>query len=190
MGVITQRPDSERRRRAAAALQRLRPALADEAERALGRAEAVGFLARLDLWFLDVHGPLEALYGDDDGPTRTCSSTGWSGSRCAPPRTGRRSCARPTGAARSTRAGTRSPRTVGYVAYIDRFSGTLDALPDRLDYLAELGVSYLHLMPLLRAAGGGERRRVRGAGLPRRRPAARHDGRPRGRGRARCASGA
>ena len=68
VGVITQRPDSDRRRRAAAALQRLRPVLADEAERALGRAESVGFLARLDLWFLDVHGPLEALYGDDDGP--------------------------------------------------------------------------------------------------------------------------
>ena len=66
MGVITLRSDSERRRRAEAALQRLRPVVADEAERALGRADAVGFLARLDLWFLDLHGPLEALYGDDE----------------------------------------------------------------------------------------------------------------------------
>ena len=60
MGVITLRSDSERRRRATAALQRLRPALTEEAEQALGRAEAVGFLARLDLWFPDVHGPLSA----------------------------------------------------------------------------------------------------------------------------------
>ena len=67
MGVITLRSDSERRRRATAALQRLRPALTEEAEQVLGRAEAVGFLARLDVWFLDLHGPLEALYGDD-GP--------------------------------------------------------------------------------------------------------------------------
>ena len=66
MGVITLRSDSERRRRATAALQRLRPVVAEEAEHALGRAEAVGFLARLDLWFLDLHGPLEALYGDDE----------------------------------------------------------------------------------------------------------------------------
>ena len=67
--MITSRPDLERRRRAAAALQRLRPVLAEEAERALGRAESVGFLARLDLWFLDLHAPLEALYGDDEGPS-------------------------------------------------------------------------------------------------------------------------
>ena len=66
MGVITLRSDSERRRRATAAQQRLRPVLAEEAEQALGRAEAVGFLARVDLWFLDLHGPLEVLYGDDE----------------------------------------------------------------------------------------------------------------------------
>jgi amylosucrase len=40
---------------------------------------------------------------------------------------------------------------LGYVAYVDRFAGTLPALRGRLDHLAELGVSYLHLMPLLRA---------------------------------------
>ena len=74
--MITPRPDTERRRRAASALERLRPALADEAERALGRAEAVGFLARLDLWFLDLHGPLETLYGDDDAPEAPDALTG------------------------------------------------------------------------------------------------------------------
>lgn len=40
-------------------------------------------------------------------------------------------------------------RLVGYVSYVDRFGGTLDGVRSRLDYLTELGVSYLHLMPLL-----------------------------------------
>ena len=38
---------------------------------------------------------------------------------------------------------------VGYVAYADRFAGSLAGVAERLDYLAELGVNYLHLMPLL-----------------------------------------
>ncbi len=42
-----------------------------------------------------------------------------------------------------------SPSMIGYVAYVDRFAGTLAELPGRLDHLAELGVRYLHLMPLL-----------------------------------------
>jgi amylosucrase len=41
------------------------------------------------------------------------------------------------------------PRMIGYVCYVDRFAGTVTALRDRLDYLAELGVTYLHLMPVL-----------------------------------------
>jgi amylosucrase len=40
---------------------------------------------------------------------------------------------------------------VGYVAYVDRFAGTLQGVRERLPYLRELGVTYLHLMPLLRA---------------------------------------
>ncbi|WP_156188147.1 amylosucrase [Arsenicicoccus sp. oral taxon 190] len=38
---------------------------------------------------------------------------------------------------------------VGYVCYTDRFSGSFATLPSRLDYLAEQGVTYLHLMPVL-----------------------------------------
>ncbi len=49
---------------ASRSLARLRPALADEAHRVLGRGEAVAFLARLDLWFADIHGPISALYGE------------------------------------------------------------------------------------------------------------------------------
>ncbi len=38
---------------------------------------------------------------------------------------------------------------VGYAAYADRFAGTLRGVGERADYLAGLGVTYLHLMPLL-----------------------------------------
>ncbi|MFC2473044.1 MAG: alpha-amylase family glycosyl hydrolase, partial [Actinomyces sp.] len=41
------------------------------------------------------------------------------------------------------------PGRVGYAAYTDRFAGTLRGVEDRIDYLRELGVTYLHLMPLL-----------------------------------------
>ena len=47
-----------------------------------------------------------------------------------------------------------SPAMIGYVAYADRFAKTLAGVRDRLDYLAELGVTYLHLMPLLKAREG------------------------------------
>ncbi len=41
------------------------------------------------------------------------------------------------------------PNTVGYVAYADRFAGTLRGVIDRSDYLRELNVTYLHLMSVL-----------------------------------------
>jgi len=46
------------------------------------------------------------------------------------------------------------PDQVGYVCYTDLFADTLVGVVGRLDYLAELGVSYLHLMPLLRPRAG------------------------------------
>ena len=41
-------------------------------------------------------------------------------------------------------------QALGYVAYADRFAGTLQGVRERIGYLQELGVSYLHLMPLLK----------------------------------------
>lgn len=38
---------------------------------------------------------------------------------------------------------------VGYVAYADLFANGLKGVGERLDYLAELQITYLHLMPLL-----------------------------------------
>nr|WP_034388293.1 alpha-amylase family protein [Deinococcus sp. YIM 77859] len=46
------------------------------------------------------------------------------------------------------------PEMVGYVAYADRFAGTLRGVGEHLDYLEGLGVKYLHLMPLLKPRAG------------------------------------
>ena len=46
------------------------------------------------------------------------------------------------------------PEMVGYVAYADRFAGTLRGVEEHLGYLSDLGVRYLHLMPLLRPREG------------------------------------
>jgi amylosucrase len=42
-----------------------------------------------------------------------------------------------------------SEAMLGYAAYADRFAGDLAGVGRHIDYLRELGVSYLHLMPLL-----------------------------------------
>lgn len=43
---------------------------------------------------------------------------------------------------------------MGYVAYTDRFAGKLDRVAEKIPYLEELGVTYLHLMPLLKPRPG------------------------------------
>ncbi len=42
-----------------------------------------------------------------------------------------------------------APDAVGYVAYADLFATDLQGIRKRIDYLVSLGVTYLHLMPLL-----------------------------------------
>jgi amylosucrase len=42
------------------------------------------------------------------------------------------------------------PSALGYAAYAEQLGGTLAGVAEHVDYLADLGVSYLHLMPLLR----------------------------------------
>src|SRR5690349_19537251 len=41
------------------------------------------------------------------------------------------------------------PGMLGYAAYADRFADTLRGVEQRVPYLRDLGVGYLHLMPLL-----------------------------------------
>ncbi len=46
------------------------------------------------------------------------------------------------------------PDRAGYVFYIDRFAGTLRGVLDKLDYLQDLGITYVHFMPCLYARPG------------------------------------
>lgn len=43
----------------------------------------------------------------------------------------------------------RSQEITGMMLYVDRFNKDLNGLVDRLDYFEELGINFLHLMPLL-----------------------------------------
>jgi amylosucrase len=45
-------------------------------------------------------------------------------------------------------------KALGGVLYVDRFAGTLAGLRKRVPYLKELGLTYLHLMPLFAAPAG------------------------------------
>ena len=46
------------------------------------------------------------------------------------------------------------PDRLGYACYTERFGGDLAGVGRRVDYLRELGVTYLHLMPLLQPREG------------------------------------
>jgi amylosucrase len=46
------------------------------------------------------------------------------------------------------------PDMAGYVFYIDRFNGSLKGVLEKLDYLQDLGVTYVHLMPCLKPRPG------------------------------------
>ncbi len=46
------------------------------------------------------------------------------------------------------------PQMLGYVTYADLFAGDLRGVADHADYLSELGVTYLHLLPLLKPRTG------------------------------------
>ena len=47
-----------------------------------------------------------------------------------------------------------SNRMIGAMCYVDRFSGNLAGLREHIPYLSELGINYLHLMPLFKSPKG------------------------------------
>ncbi len=49
-----------------------------------------------------------------------------------------------------------APAMLGYAAYVDRFAGTVRGVRAQLPYLQDLGVTYLHLMPLLQTRSGDD----------------------------------
>src|SRR5919199_528328 len=128
----------------------MRPEVRADFEAALGVVDGdAAFHLRFERFFTELRDPLFALYGGDPrfGPA-------WDALLRA---------IAATAAARApelrlldhereiTPDWLQREQAVGYVTYVDRFAGTLAGVRERLPYLRELGVTYLHLMPLLRA---------------------------------------
>src|SRR4051812_7062078 len=107
------------------------------------------FAVRFERWFGDVLGPLHAVYGNDE---RFADAF-----RALLRAVADDAAARPTELRVLDHEREITPdwlhreQAIGYVAYVDRFAGTLAGVRERLPYLRELGAGYLHLMPLLRA---------------------------------------
>jgi amylosucrase len=144
--------EAGRRRAAEQAWRAVRPRLADDAVAALGPGEADAFLTRVEVALLDIHEPLAVLYGADtdvDALFERAVRTALAAAAERPDRLRRLDRRREIDPAWFQRA-----RMQGYVCYVDRFCGTLSELPGTLDYLGELGVTYLHLMPLLQPRPG------------------------------------
>ena len=51
----------------------------------------------------------------------------------------------------------RSNKLLGMMMYVDCFAGTLRGVQEKLDYIQECGVNYLHLMPLLKTSATRDR---------------------------------
>jgi amylosucrase len=139
--------EAARRRAAEQAWAGLGPAFTADAVAALGPDEADAFLARVEIVLADLHEWLAVLYGSRAEVDQLLGRALRVALAAA--------VERPAELRRLDRRREIDPgwfqrtRMQGYVCYVDRFCGTLGELPGKLDYLAELGTTYLHLMPLL-----------------------------------------
>jgi amylosucrase len=119
-------------------------------ERALDVVDGdAAFATRFERFFTELRDPLVAVYGDDPR-----FADAWRGllEAIASTAAARAPALRALDHEREvTPDWLQREQAVGYVTYVDRFAGTLNGLRERLPYLRELGVSYLHLMPLLHA---------------------------------------
>jgi amylosucrase len=101
------------------------------------------FAARLDRWWLDLAEGLTAVYGSDV-QAEALITLAAKAFRDRDPDLKRLDLARTL-----EPDWFQSHIMLGYAAYADRFAGDLAGVAHRIDYLRELGVTYLHLMPLL-----------------------------------------
>jgi amylosucrase len=107
------------------------------------------FMTRLERFFTELRDPLVALYGGD--PRFPAQFEALLGALAAGARERAEELRRLDHEREITPDWLLREQGVGYVCYVDRFAGTLAGVRERLPYLRELGVTYLHLMPLLRA---------------------------------------
>ena len=128
----------------------MRPEVRAEFAEARARLDGdAAFLTRLERFFTELRDPLVALYGDD--PRFPEQFRALLDAMAATSR-GRDPQLRGLDHEREiTPDWLQREQAIGYVCYVDRFAGTLAGVRERLPYLRELGVNYLHLMPLLAA---------------------------------------
>jgi amylosucrase len=128
----------------------MRPEVRADYERSLALVDGdAAFATRFERFFTELRDPLVALYGDDPRFAAQWEALLAAAARLAAER--EPELRRLDHEREVTADWLRREQAVGYVAYADRFAGTLQGVRDRLPYLRELGVTYLHLMPLLRA---------------------------------------
>ncbi len=127
----------------------MRPDVRAEYERLAGELEGdAAFHNRLARFFTELRDPLREVYGDDprlDGELAGLVESIAAAAAARGPELRALDHEREI-----TPDWLQREQALGYVAYVDRFAGTLTGVRERLPYLRELGVSYLHLMPLLR----------------------------------------
>lgn len=136
-----------RRDRARASRERLLPRITKSAEAALPDHEADALVARASRRWFDIYEALDDVYGGVHDVADLMSALLDLVVEAA--------AVRPDALRRQDRRREIAPdwhqreELLGYVCYVDRFAGTLDQVAGHVDYLVELGVNYLHLMPLL-----------------------------------------
>jgi amylosucrase len=127
----------------------MRPEVRADYERACARVGGDdAFATRLERYFTELRDPLVAVYGEDprfEEEWRALLSAIAAFAAARDDELKRLDHEREI-----THDWLQREQAVGYVTYVDRFAGTLAELRERLPYLRELGVGYLHLMPLLR----------------------------------------
>ncbi len=109
------------------------------------------FGLRLDRWYADLHDGLAAAYDDPDAVALAAVGLAARAFLVRDPDLellDQRRTLEPDWL--------QSPEQLGYAAYTDRFAGTLADVRERIPYLRELGVTYLHLMPLLASRPGDD----------------------------------
>jgi amylosucrase len=126
--------------------------LAEDVHRRLGALEGEAFLARLEAVSDDLVEALGSVYGGRTDVTAFFRLLVEDALAAASSR-------RPSMVALDRRrevdpAWFLREDMVGYVCYADRFAGDLPGVLRKVDYLEELGVRYLHLMPLLQPRPG------------------------------------
>ena len=132
-------------------------ALDDDRAAALRVAAATGriddaFLERFDAQFPRLHGLFSRLYGArDDGQeqlaqTVALASASWNARSFELRIRDAQRAASPDWF--------QSERMLGGVCYVDRYAGNLAGIRDQIPYFRDLGLTYLHLMPLFESPAG------------------------------------